>query len=369
MKARLNFVTPVALADKSILERNISDAAEFAGRHGIALRPHIKTHKSPEIARMQTAAGAVGITCATIDEAVGFADAGFRDIFIAYPIVDGARLEILKKLRGSSEVIVSVDSDEHISILEATGIAGKIRVRIEIDSGHHRCGLPPGKPVVDLARRVAASPCLVLDGVFTHAGHVYGAKTPDERLMISEAEGRAVVSAAKMIRDAGIACHNASVGSTPTWRVSGTIPGVTEARPGNYVYNDAIQVGLGVAKPEDCAFTVLTTVVAVYDDRFVVDAGSKAMGLDKGAHGIDLLKGYGILLTPDGKVARDWMLSRLSEEHGIAQIAPAVCSPRIGDTLRIIPNHSCAAANMYSSIYITDDTGGMTAHPLVGRHK
>ncbi len=363
-----DLATPVALVDGFILERNVAAASRFAQRQGIALRPHVKTHKCAEIARMQLSAGAAGITCATIGEAAAFADAGIRDIFIAYPIVGEAKIALLKKLCNIAEVIVAVDREDHITPLEAVSPDARLGVRIEIDSGHHRCGLPPGTGVVRLAQRISASPALLFDGVFTHAGHVYGATTPGERRLISETEGRSIVEAAMMIRDAGIPCPNVSVGSTPTWRISGAVPGVTEARPGNYVYNDAIQVGLGVAAPEDCAFTVLATVVGVYDDRFVIDAGSKALGLDKGAHGIELLKGYGIIRTSDGSIVREWVLSRLSEEHGIVPLEPSFPKPAVGDRLSIIPNHSCAAANLYSKIHYIDPNGVVQPYHIIGRH-
>lgn len=363
-----DLATPVALVDGFILERNVASASRFAHQQGIALRPHVKTHKCAEIARMQLSAGASGITCATIDEAKAFAEAGIRDIFVAYPIVDKAKISLLKDLCGFAKVIVAVDHEDHIARLASAAFDARLSVRIEIDSGHHRCGVPPGSGAVRLAQKIAAAPTLVLDGVFTHAGHVYAATTPGERRLISETEGRSVADAAMMIRDAGIPCPNVSVGSTPTWHISGAVPGVTEARPGNYVYNDAIQVGLGVAASEDCAFAVLATVVGVYDDRFVIDAGSKALGLDKGAHGIELLKGYGILLASDGAIVREWVLSRLSEEHGIVPLEPSSPKPSIGDRLSIIPNHSCAAANLYSRIHYIDPNGVVQPYHVIGRH-
>lgn len=363
-----DLATPVALVDGFILERNVGAASRFAQQHGIALRPHVKTHKCAEIARMQLSAGAAGITCATVDEAKAFAEAGIRDIFVAYPIVGESKIALLKNLCDIAKVIVAVDHEDHITQLTSAAFDARLSVRIEIDSGHHRCGLPPGSGVVRLAQKIAAAPALILDGVFTHAGHVYAATTPGERRLISETEGRSVADAAMMIRDAGIPCPNVSVGSTPTWRISGTVPGVTEARPGNYVYNDAIQVGLGVAAPEDCAFTVLATVVDVYDDRFVIDAGSKAMGLDKGAHGLELLKGYGIIHASDGTIVREWVLSRLSEEHGIVPLEPSFPKPVIGDRLSIVPNHSCAAANLYSRIHYIDPNGVVQPYHVIGRH-
>ncbi|HEY9069082.1 MAG TPA: alanine racemase [Candidatus Ozemobacteraceae bacterium] len=359
-------ITPVALVDEAVLGRNLRSAASFAAEHGIALRPHIKTHKCPAIARMQLEAGASGITCATVDEAAAFVDAGFTDVFIAYPIVGAGRLDLLKRLCSRARLMVGIDAPEHLALLAALDPAEPLRVRIEIDCGHHRCGLPPGPAVVSLATAVTAAKSLVLDGVFTHAGHVYAATSPEKIRETALAEGAAVIEAARMIREAGIACPQVSIGSTPTWRISGIMPGVTEARPGNYIYHDAIQVGLGVATLGDCAFTVLTTVIAVYADRFVVDAGSKALGLDKGAHGIELLKGYGFMLTEDHRPMPDWVPTRLSEEHGIIPLTADSSRPRIGDRLRIVPNHSCAAANLFASVTITSDTP--VIQPLAGRH-
>ncbi|HOY65405.1 MAG TPA: alanine racemase [Candidatus Ozemobacteraceae bacterium] len=359
-------VTPVALVDEAVLGRNVRSAASFAAAHGIALRPHIKTHKCPTIARMQLEAGAAGITCATVDESAAFIEAGFHDIFIAYPIVGAGRLDLLKRLCSLARITVGIDAPEHIALLAALDLVAPLRVRIEIDCGHHRCGLPPGPAVVALAAAVSAAKGLVFDGVFTHAGHVYAATNTEKIRETALAEGAAVVEAARIIREAGIPCPQVSIGSTPTWRISGIMPGVTEARPGNYVYHDAIQVGLGVATLGDCAFTVLTTVIAVYADRFVVDAGSKALGLDKGAHGIELLKGYGFVLTEDGTPMPDWVPARLSEEHGIVPLSPESPRPRIGDRLQIIPNHSCAAANLFASVTFASDAS--TTHSLVGRH-
>ena len=329
--------TPVVLVDLERLERNIERMATLARTHRVALRPHVKTHKSIAIARMQVAAGAVGLTAAKLDEAEVFARAGFEDLFIAYELVTAAKLERAIALAGRVRLSFGVDSPEGIEMAAAAarGAGTRLRVRIEIDSGLHRCGVPADEAVA-LARLVAARPELELEGVFTHAGHAYAAGSARELDRIGREEANSVLRAAELIGSVEVV----SVGNTPTAARSIAQPGVTEARPGNYVFYDGMQVALGAARREDCALTVAATIISrPAPDRAVLDAGAKTLGLDRGAHGTSSLPHYGSLVGTNGTLAR------LSEEHGVLEL-PVSSAVRIGETVRILPNHACAVANL-----------------------
>lgn len=360
--------TPCLLVEISTLQRNLARAATVASEAGVVLRPHIKTHKCPELARRQHEAGATGFTVATLAEAAALLESGFDDIFLAYPVVEAKRCrELFDLLRSgppaaaavappavepsAARISVVIDHPDQARFLdEAACRAGlTVPVRLEVDCGHHRCGLPPGPALVDLARTIDCLPGLFLEGVFTHAGHAYGATSPEALAAIGRQEGEAVVTAARMLREAGLPAPIVSVGSTPTMAVSPLVPGVTEMRPGNYVFHDAMQVALGVCGWEDCALTVLSTVIGVYSDRVVIDAGSKAVGLDRGAHGLNQLSGFGRFLDRP-----DWVLARLSEEHGVVELPAGPGHVRPGDRVRFVPNHACAAVNLHSVLNVVD---------------
>jgi D-serine deaminase-like pyridoxal phosphate-dependent protein len=329
--------TPIVLVDLDRLERNIERMAALARRHGVALRPHVKTHKSIAIAQRQIAAGAVGLTTAKLDEAAVFANAGFGDLFIAYELVTGTKLERATALARRVKLSFGVDSPEGIDAAAASArqAGTTLRVRIEIDSGLHRCGVPP-EGAAALAGRIAARPELELEGVFTHAGHAYAAGSAKELDRIGEEEAQSVLRAAQLIGSVQVV----SVGNTPTATRTIAQPGVTEARPGNYVFYDGMQVALGAAGAADCALTVAATVISRPEPgRAVVDAGAKTLGLDRGAHGTSSLPNYGSLVGTEGAVVR------LSEEHGVLQL-PASSDLRVGEPVRILPNHACAVANL-----------------------
>jgi len=303
--------TPALLVDLDRLERNIERMAALARAHAVALRPHVKTHKSTAIARMQIDAGAVGLTAAKLERAIALA----------------ARVQ----LAFGVDSITGID----LAAAAAAGVATRLRVRIEIDSGLHRCGVSP-EDAVALADRVRAHPELELDGVFTHAGHAYAAESALELERIGQEEAQSVLRAAELIGSVG----SISVGNTPTAARSIAEPGVTEARPGNYVFYDGMQVALGAAGPDDCALTVAATIISrPAGDRAVVDAGAKTLGLDRGAHGSSSLPHYGSLVEADGA------LVRLSEEHGVVEL-PGSSRLGVGDPVRILPNHACAVANL-----------------------
>jgi D-serine deaminase-like pyridoxal phosphate-dependent protein len=336
--------TPSVLVDLEILERNIEGMAAAARDAGVRLRPHVKTHKTPEIARRQLAAGALGLTVAKTSEAEVFAAHGFDDLFIAYPVVGTDKARRLLELSERVRLSVGVDSVEGAATLAETfRQAGRtLPVRLKIDVGLRRVGVAADR-AVDLARRICGLAGLELQGVFTHAGHAYAAESPDQVAETGRHEGRLLVAVANRFRVAGLPCADVSVGSTPTARHALSVPGVTECRPGNYVFYDVSQVSLGSCALAECALTVLATVVSVpAPDRAVVDAGSKTLSSDplRPRPG-----GYGWL------VGRRSRLERLSEEHGVVGLVEGE-TLRVGERVRILPNHACPVANLHDRIHL-----------------
>jgi D-serine deaminase-like pyridoxal phosphate-dependent protein len=334
--------TPCVLVDLDVLEDNVARMARFAAEHGVHLRPHAKSHKTREIAARQAAAGASGLTVAKLDEAEAFLQAGFDDVFIANEVVGTDKWQRLAGMQARGRVSVGIDSVEAAQGLNAVAAAARttVPVAIEVDSGLGRAGVTHGEAVLALAKQLVTCEHLMLRGIFTHAGHAYGAATPQDVQRIGQQEGEQLVASAELLRQHGIACDVVSVGSTPTALHSGAVPGVTEMRPGNYVFYDRMQVDLGVISLERCALTVLTRVISrPTATRAVLDAGSKSFALDRGAHGMDALAGYG----QDRRTGV--VLQRLSEEHAVAELTYGQ-QVQIGDRLRVVPNHACTVANL-----------------------
>jgi D-serine deaminase-like pyridoxal phosphate-dependent protein len=331
--------TPALVVDLDVLEHNIEEMAAVASNAGVRLRPHTKTHKCPEVARMQVDAGADGITVAKLGEAEVMVDAGFDDVLVAYPLVGDAKLDRLRALRERARISVSLDSLEVAEGLVRLG-GDAIEVFVEVDTGHHRLGRPPGEPTVELVSQVAAIEGVEVVGLLTHGGHAYRS-TPGELAAAAEREGRDLVETAERCAAAGVGIREISVGSTPTARAVANVDGVTEIRPGTYVYNDVQQMRLGVANEATCAARVLATVVSrPWQDRFVIDAGSKSLSSD-GADGPPF-PGRGVVAGRP-----DLLLDFLTEEHGVGHVEPGSEPPAIGDRLQVIPLHVCSCVNLF----------------------
>ena len=334
--------TPAVLIDVDVLDRNIARMAERARAAGVALRPHGKTHKLLEVGRRQLAAGARGLSLAKTSEAEVFAAAGFEDIFVAFPVVGADKGRRLLALAEKIRLAVGVDSVDGARTLGDVFAASgrRLDVRLKIDSGLHRVGVLP-EQAVGAARAIAELPGIALTGVFTHAGHAYGESEPQGVAAVALSEGHTVAAVADALRRAGLEIREVSVGSTPTARQAMTVAGVTECRPGNYVYHDASQVSLGTCGLEDCAMTVVATVVSVpAPDRAVLDAGSKTLSTDPLR---PRAEGHGWVL---GRKAR---LSKLSEEHGVLAVEEGETF-RVGERVRVLPNHACVVSNLHDRV-------------------
>ena len=352
--------TPALLLDADILERNVKRMAEKVARLGARLRPHVKTHKCIEIGRLQQRHGARGITVATIAEAQAFAKAGFDDITWAVPLPVSRLGEVIRLARKVT-LRVLVDSEAAARALAARAARAGLRVHtwLEVDCGYHRSGVNPESAAnVAFARRIAEDPALEFDGVLTHAGHAYHARTAEERAAIARQEREVTAAFAAKLREAGIAVPCVSVGSTPTMAATDSLAGVDEVRPGNYAFYDWMQAAAGVCAVEDVAVSVLATVISHQKgaDHCIVDAGALAMSKDQGPGPAELRRGLGPVhraLAGSG-LEDDLALVAVSQEHGFLGGAAGVEGRfAVGERVRIMPNHSCLTAAMFDEYWVT----------------
>jgi D-serine deaminase-like pyridoxal phosphate-dependent protein len=356
--------TPLVVVHYETLLRNLDRMAAFAREQGVRLRPHIKTHKMPPLAKMQEERGASGITVAKIGEAEVMAAHGCADILIAYPLIGREKIERLLALARKVRISTLVDSLAGAQALSDafTREGMRLPIYIKIDSGLHRCGVQPGEEAVQLVRQVTALPGLHFVGLLTHAGHAYAAGDKEELQTIGLWEARSLLETADRLKQEGFVVQEISVGATPTVRISGSVAGVTEIRPGNYVFNDMTQVRLGVAREEDCALRVIATVISrPENNRLVLDCGAKTLALDRGAHGVEGVSGYGKVVGHP-----ECVIERLSEEHAVVKV-PETCPLAIGDRVEIIPNHACPVVNLTDQVFVMQDGKIVDVWPVAAR--
>lgn len=365
--------TPQVLIDRRKALANIARMQQAVGARGIRLRPHAKTHKIPDVARWQIEHGAVGICCAKVGEAEIFAEAGVPDIRLPYPVNPAKALRVravARKTRLSIIVDHPVVARAWSDLMEAAG--ERLDVLVKVDVGFHRCGIDPDCPDAnDFIRQVSALPGLRLRGLLSHAGHGYGAGSDDELESIAVREAQILNRLASGARAAGVAIEEISVGATPTARFSLGQPGITEMRPGNYVYFDRTQVALGAAALDDCALTVLAMVVAKpAADRIILDCGSKTLGMDA-ARGTGKPAGYGaVLASTDSAPAREdasLLIERLSEEHATVRVLTGSTQLEPGDRVRVLPNHACVVSNMVDAVCFVDGGDVQSVVPVAAR--
>lgn len=332
--------TPVPVVDLDRLARNLDRAAAYATTHGLALRPHIKTHKSPRIAAEQVRRGAVGVTCATPYEAEVMSTV-CDDLLVAYPPVGGARAARLAALADSTRVTVALDSLRAIEDIAAAARTSDrpVGVYVELDLGMHRVGTPNLDEAIALARAVCARPPLQFSGIAFYPGHVREAVDKQQPKL---EEMNAVLGAAIEAFDrAGVRPRVVSGGSTPTLWHTHEIRGVTEFRPGTYVYNDRTTAAVGACHWDDCALTVLATVVSTaVPNQAVIDAGTKALGREP-MRGTDTVDGFGALIDHPEVVVKS-----MSEEHGMLDLSKSSWKPQVGDRVRVVPNHVCIVVHL-----------------------
>jgi D-serine deaminase-like pyridoxal phosphate-dependent protein len=350
--------TPALILDRAILDRNLKRMSERLRNAGVMLRPHLKTAKSVQIGRKAVEGHDGRITVSTLAEARYFAEGGFTDILYGVGIVP-AKLPAVSALRRQG-VNLRVVTD-NLAVAQAIAAAATngdtFSVFIEIDSGAGRAGLPyPQLPgLLDIARALHAAPGIELAGVMTHAGHSYHQNTPDGIAAVAEQERQAVVGAADKLRAAGIPCPIVSAGSTPTATHSLNFTGLTEMRPGVYVFNDLDQEFIGSCGAGDLALSVLASVIGHYPHRnqMLVDAGALALSKDISAQEFRPQVGYGTIVDAP---AKDMAVVDCSQEHGFVGASEPIPFGNlpIGSRVRILPNHACITAAAYDRYYVVD---------------
>ncbi|MDQ3539811.1 MAG: alanine racemase [Chloroflexota bacterium] len=353
--------TPALVVSEDILHRNIAAMAAFARSVDVTLRPHIKTHKTPQITRLQLAAGAIGITCAKVGEAeVMVEHAGVQDILIAYPTIGTEKVRRVVELLDRARIIVAVDSLEAARLIshDLSRYDRRLDVMLEVNTGQNRSGVMVGDDAIAMALAITRLPNLNLVGIMTHEGHANSAPPEDiERIAI--AAGEAMVETANAIRAHGIHLPTVSVGSTPAATFTPTVSGVTEMRPGTYVFNDNSAFRYGHHGVQDCAARFIATVVSrPAPDRCVLDTGSKSLAMDPGkAH-----PGHGYIVGHP-----DVVIAKLSEEHGVCTLPPGESGFEIGKRVEIIPNHVCPTVNLMNELFIARDGMIVDRWPVAAR--
>jgi D-serine deaminase-like pyridoxal phosphate-dependent protein len=335
--------TPAALVDVERMRANLARVSAYAREHGLSWRPHVKTHKVPALAAAQLAAGATGLTVATLGEAEVMA-AVANDLLLAYPPVGAVKLRRLMELPAGARVTVGLDSAEALRGLAdaATGAGRRVGILVEVDLGMHRVGVQTPAETVALAREAQHAAALDYRGIMFYPGHIRSAVQRQTEMLAAASEllGRHLDA----LRSAGLEPEVVSGGSTPTlWRTH-EIAGVTEIRPGTNIFNDRGTAEIGACAWDECAYSVLATVISTaVPGQAVIDAGAKALAKDElPGEG----KGYGALLDRPEVLVRS-----LSEEHGILDLSGTDWRPRVGDLVRVVPNHVCVSVNLQERLH------------------
>jgi len=355
--------TPALLVDLEILERNLKRVAEYTQKHGLRLRPHTKTHKSPRIGRRQLELGAAGLTVAKVGEAEVMLEAAPADMLVAYPVIGHAKLQRLVAVARRTRVTVSLDSPCAAQQLSEAAQAANVTVGVlaEADVGLGRVGVSPGGELLELARGIESLAGLSFEGIAFYPGHIKD-NGPAGRQALAEL-GSLIQSMLADFRQAGIAVHIVSGGSTPSLFHSHELAGLNEIRPGTYVYNDWNTVSSGACTPEECAATLLVTVVSTSrPGQIIVDGGSKTFSSDRLTGSTEATFGH-IVEAPEA------VFHKMNEEHGYIDITRCSRKFSIGDRLHIIPNHVCVAVNLHERVYGIRGEELEEVWPVAGRGK
>ena len=354
LKAQIarEFGTPAVVIDLDRVEANIARVQRLCDAKDVAIRPHIKTHKSPTLAKMQVAAGARGITCQKLGEAEVMVDGGLDDILISYNLVGEEKIGRLGRLLGRASIAVAADNPTVIEGLpRAAEIGGRsLGVVIECDTGRKRAGVETAREAIALARLIKDKPGLRFDGFLFYPTEKSWPET--QRFFEEAREG---------IRALGLEARIVSTGGTPNLVNIGQLKGATEHRAGTYIFNDRMMLACGAAKPEDCALSVYATVVSrAAPERGILDSGSKTLTADSGG----LNDGFGLILEyPQAKIAA------FAEEHGFLDLSRSNARPKVGEVVRVVPNHVCVVVNMVDRLIAVRGDKIVEVLPVAARGK
>lgn len=355
--------TPALVVDLAVMERNLRRVADYTNNHGLRLRPHTKTHKSPRIGRRQLELGAAGLTVAKVGEAEVMLGADPADVLVAYPVIGRSKLERLAAVARKTRVTVALDSlfaaRQLSDAARASGV--DFGVLAETDVGLGRVGVTPGPELLELARGIRKLPGLSLEGIAFYPGHIKdNDRTGHEAL---QTLGRLIQCILDDFRREGIPVRIVSGGSTPSLFHSHELPGLNEIRPGTYVYNDWNTVQSGACAPEDCAAWLLVTVVSTArPGQIIIDGGSKTFSSDRLVNSSEATFGH-LIEAPEA------VFHRMNEEHGYVDIRQTTRSFEIGERLRVIPNHICVAVNLHERMYGIRDGQVEEVWEVAGRGK
>lgn len=348
--------TPALLLHLDVVERNLAHMAARAKRLGVSLRPHIKTHKCLELGKRQLAHGAKGLTVSTLFEAETFARAGFSDLTWAFPL-DPTHIPRVRRIAEQTTLRVVVDDLDTAKALSGTGL----HVWLKVDCGYHRAGVDPASQyALQVARELGAERGLTFDGILSHSGHAYRTRNKAEAAQVGEQERQVMVWFADLLRKDGLPVRGVSVGSTPAMAAVENLAGVTEARPGNYVFYDRTMILIGCCAPEDVGVTVRASVVSHQPgaSHFVVDAGALSLSKDLGPAHLDLPPAMGEI-----RGHAHLTFASVSQEHGLVRAAtPAAIEGKfkVGDQVDIVPNHSCLTMAHFDEYVVMDGRGEAT---------
>ncbi len=358
--------TPCLLLDLDVLEANGERMARRTGALGATLRPHFKTHKCLEVVELQQRHGAAGFTVSTLSEARFLIDRGIRDLTWAFPVILN-RVPGLRRDLERATLRLVVDSPEATAALESelAGSDVQAHVWLKVDCGYHRAGVDPeGEQALALARRLHDSDRLIFDGILSHSGHAYARQTREGLREVAEEERRVMASFAARLGRNGIDCPGVSIGSTPAMSAVESLEGVTEVRPGNYVFYDGTQTRLGACRLRDVALTVMASVVSSQPGarHSVIDAGALSLSKDPGPEWVRP-RTYGEIFSDYAahELSVDVRVVSLSQEHGIVNAALPV-----GQRLRILPNHSCLAVPCFDEYVLARGEKVVGRAPILG---
>lgn len=353
--------TPSLIVDFERMKRNAARISARAKALNVNLRPHVKTHRCAEIARLQTANDFGGIMVSTLSEAHFFAKNGYSDITYGVPVERGKFAEVIEISKTIERFAVLTDDAE--TVLELNSAAkretGRVNVFLKVDTGAHRCGVEPEtNEALEIPRRISDCSNLDFAGILTHAGQSYEADSPEKLLKVAQHERDSMRWLAEKLRAEGLEVPCLSIGSTPAMSAIDDLEGITEFRCGNYIFYDAFQATLGSCGFEDCALTVLAAIVHRDAERrkIVVDAGAVALSKDRGAVELDSFCGYGRVYDLEGGDL-GLRIGSLSQEHGeiIVNDEATFNRLKVGSRVRILANHSCLTALQHSHYHILDD--------------
>jgi D-serine deaminase-like pyridoxal phosphate-dependent protein len=337
--------TPALVVDLDIFERNLAHVAGYAREHALRLRPHTKTHKSVRLARRQISSGAAGLTVAKVSEGEIMLAAEPADLLVAFPIIGPTKLARLTQVARRTRVTVALDSIFAARQLSDAADAAHVEIGVlaEVDVGLGRVGVAAGPPLLALAQAIGKLPHLRFAGLAFYPGHIRSLDEPGRRALAQLSDLLRVILGD--FRAAGIEIATVSGGSTPTLFHSHEIHGLTEIRPGTYVFNDLNTIGSGACALEDCAATILATVVSTSrPGQMIIDGGSKTFSSDRLANSAEVTFGH-VAEAPGAR------FHKMNEEHGFIDLACAEVEFKVGDRVRVIPNHICVAVNLHEKVY------------------